>query len=392
MRHVSTEERRNRLVTRHCLHRPAGRLLEAATSVVALHSSDPATVFLSMWARVGDFQTKDLEKALYNDKTLIRILGMRRTMWVVPTELAGDVNSSSTAALIPGQRRRFVDMLETSDITDDGEEWVDRVCSEVLASLEERGEATARELKEDVPDLGHKIPYYKKDGTKVGEFGVSTRVLFLLATEAKVVRTRPLGSWLSSQYRWTRVEDWLGGPIPQPEKDDAQDEILQRWLWSFGPGTETDMKWWTGWPVTQVRKSLERIEAVEVELDEGTGWVGCDDVGPVGPPGSSVALLPSLDPTTMGWKEREWYLPENNQDHLFDRSGNAGPTVWVDGRVVGGWSQRDDGPVVFELFEEVEPSTRKAIENKSTELSDWLGEVNVTARFRSRHDKSLSSS
>lgn len=378
-------------MARQCLARQADNVLQATESVVALHSSDPATVFLSMWARVDGFEAEDLEKTLYEDKTLVRILGMRRTMWVVPTELAGAVNASSTAALVAGQRKRFVDLLESSDITDDGEEWVDRVSSEVLASLEQRGQATARELREDVPELAGKIPYYKKDGTKMGEFGVSTRVLFLLATQAEVIRARPLGTWLSSQYRWTRASDWLGEPLGHPPKAEAQDEILRRWLASFGPGTETDMKWWTGWPVTQVRRSLDRIGAVEVDLDEGgSGYVLADDIQEVDPPGPSIALLPSLDPTTMGWKERDWYLPGENRDHLFDRSGNAGPTIWVDGRVVGGWTQRDDGPIVFELLEDVGSETAEAIGRLVEELGDWLGETNVTARFRSAHDRSLS--
>ena len=38
--------------------------------------------------------------------------------------------------------------------------------------------------------------------------------------------------------------------------------------------------------------------------------------------------------TFMGWKERDWFLGEHAEP-LFDRNGNAGPTVWRDGRVVG---------------------------------------------------------
>ena len=68
--------------------------------------------------------------------------------------------------------------------------------------------------------------------------------------------------------------------------------------------------------------------------------------------GRGPRCCPTLDPTTMGWKEREWYLGPHERV-LFDRNGNAGPTVWWDGRVVGGWSQREDGEIVFELLEDV---------------------------------------
>jgi hypothetical protein len=75
----------------------------------------------------------------------------------------------------------------------------------------------------------------------------------------------------------------------------------------------------------------------------------------VDPPDDWVALLPALDPTVMGWKERDWYLGGHAGD-LFDRNGNAGPTVLHNGKVVGGWAQRPDGEVVYELQEKAPKS------------------------------------
>ncbi len=48
---------------------------------------DPMTVFLSTWARTSDFEAANLEQALYDERTLVRMLGMRRTLWVVPRDL-----------------------------------------------------------------------------------------------------------------------------------------------------------------------------------------------------------------------------------------------------------------------------------------------------------------
>ena len=127
---------------------------------------------------------------------------------------------------------------------------------------------------------------------------------------------------------------------------------MRRWLAAFGPGTLQDLAWWTGWPLGQTRQALAAARAVEVDLDAGTGFLLADDLDPVPPPPEWVALLPSLDPTVMGWKERSWYLG-GHRERLFDRNGNAGPTVWADGRVVGGWAQRPDGTIAVELLEPV---------------------------------------
>ena len=83
---ISTAERRarlgsrQRLVASHAAHTPE----EVACDLVALHGSDPATVFLSVAARLGVPSSADVERALYVDKTLVRMLGMRRTVFTVP--------------------------------------------------------------------------------------------------------------------------------------------------------------------------------------------------------------------------------------------------------------------------------------------------------------------
>jgi hypothetical protein len=352
--------------------------------MVGLHSSDPATVYLSTWARVPDFRIELLEEDLYDKRTLIRMLGMRRTMWVVPTDLVPVLHHSSTVALIDRERRRHIKMLEEGGITDDGEAWTKRASEAVLDALGEIGEATASELVALIPDLGEKITFYKKDGSVMGTAGMSTRTLFLLATEGAVVRARPLGSWVSSQYRWARLSDWLGEPLADLDPVEASKTLLRHWLLTFGPGTELDIKWWTGWPVTKVRKTLEAVSAVEVDLDGAVGYLHPTDNQPEETPEPWVALLPGLDPTTMGWKERDWYLGELG-GLLFDGNGNAGPTVWVDGRVVGGWAQESNGEVIYELLADVGSEATQEVARRAAELGAWLGGVRVSPRFRSPH-------
>ncbi len=356
--------------------------------MVALHSSDPATVFLAVQARMSGFLPADLEHALYEDRSLVRILGMRRTMWVVPRNLASILDSSSTAALVAPQLRRTAWMFESGGITDNGAAWYERTATKVLSALDTHGEATARELSNRIPELSQKVTLHKKDGTVMGEVGTSTRVLFMLATEGKVIRGRPLGSWVSSQYRWANMDNWLGGPLGQIDPNEAKATLVRSWLYTFGPATLVDIKWWTGWTVKHVRTALQTVEAVEVTLESGPGYVLGDDIEAVVDSNPWIALLPSLDATTMGWKERDWYLGDY-ATRLFDRNGNAGQTVWVDGRVVGGWAQRKSGEVVFELFEDVGAHAADGVEVKAAELQRWLGETQVTPRFRSPHDKAL---
>lgn len=380
--------RRKRLVRRHLLEGSAADSHEVVHALVALHSSDPSTVYLSIRARVPHFEVAHLERELYESKSLLRVYGMRRTLWVIDRSTLPLVDRSSTNVIAESNRRQFEKMIVKGGLATDGTEWTDRVMNETLAALRRRGEALARDLTGDVPDLANKLEFHNQKGELIGSSGVSTRALVQLALESEIVRGRPVGSWISSQYKWVPMEAWLGGPIPAMEADVAAAGLVERWLQQFGPATTTDIKWWTGWTVARVKKALADIAAEEVELDEGTGWVLPSDLDSIEPDLTSVALLPSLDPTTMGWKEREWYLGRH-YPLLFDRNGNAGPTVWVDGRVVGGWAQRKTGEVVYEIIEDIGAEATAEVEAKARELTLWMGDVVVTPRFRSPHEKGL---
>jgi hypothetical protein len=172
-----------------------------------------------------------------------------------------------------------------------------------------------------------------------------------------------------------------------PEAD-ARVELVRRWLAAFGPATTADLAWWTGLGLTRVRTVTAVLGAVEVDLGGEPGIVLPDDVDPEPPASPWAAFLPSLDPTTMGWKRRDWYLGEHAPS-LFDGSGNAGPTVWWEGRVVGGWTQRPDGEVVHRLLEDVGAEATDAIEQEAERLQVWLGETVVTTRFPTPLDRAL---
>jgi Winged helix DNA-binding domain len=176
--------------------------------------------------------------------------------------------------------------------------------------------------------------------------------------------------------------------VPALEAVEARTELVRRWLRTFGPGTTADVQWWTGWSLKLTRAALAAVDAVEVELDSGPGWVLPDDTKTVRAPKPWVALLPALDPTVMGWKERAWYLGDHGPA-LFDRNGNAGPTVMVDGRVVGGWAQRADGPVVYELLEPVPRAASTAIAKAAKALEAWFGDVRGKPRFPTPLQKTL---
>jgi hypothetical protein len=382
-------ERRARLAIRHGLAVARTGPEEVAASLVAVHSSDPSSVFLAMWSRIPGFTVDDLERALYEDRSLVRHWAMRRTLWVAPRELLPALVSSSTNSIGTTERRRTIKIIEEGGVAADGDAWLKEVLPKTLDAIRANGEMFTRNLTAIVPELSDKVTFKDKTGRVVGTTGMASRALVQLGMESRVVRSRPAGSWVSGQYSWAAIEDWLGEPLAQLDVSAASAEVARAYLRSFGPVSEIDLRWWTGWPAARARAALIDIGAVEVDLeDAGVGYLDPSDLEEVGDPAPWVAFLPSLDSTPMGWKDRDWYLG-GHDPVLFDRNGNAGPTLWVDGKVVGGWAQRRDGEVVYELLEDVGADAREEIEGRSAQLRAWLGDVTVTPRFRSPHDRGL---
>ena len=162
-----------------------------------------------------------------------------------------------------------------------------------------------------------------------------SRLVTILGAAGEVVRGRNAGHWRISRPRWTSTASWLGEPVTPAEPDAGWAEVVRHWLWTFGPGTENDLVWWLGSTRTVIRRALADVDAVPVALDDGsTGWVLVDDTADLETPPSRepwVALLPTLDPTTMGWRDCGFYLDPTHTPYLFDSAGNGGTTVWVNG-------------------------------------------------------------
>jgi len=382
---VTDDERRSRLGRRQFLAddgTEASDVVSVAGGLVGLHASDPATVFLAARPRVPGLTVADLEAALYEDRTLVRMLAMRRTMFVVPVDLMPVLQAACADAVAVMIHKRLLTELGKTELGDGAAAWLDDVLAATLAAVEARGHATGTQLSTDVPDLRRTLAY--GEGKSWGaEVTVTSRALTLLAAQGHLVRGRPRGTLISRQHEWAATDRWLRElPAPWPTEA-ARAELARRWLHAFGPATLDDVQWWTGWNKGQTKAALAALgdDVVDVELADGApAVVLAVDADPVDAPPPWVALLPALDPTPMGWKHRDFYLGPH-RDRLFDRNGNIGPTAWCDGRIVGGWAQRPDGEVVVQLVEDVGAEASAALTAEADAVRSWLGDVVVRASF-----------
>ena len=385
---ISVRDRRARLGLRHRLAlgsqpaaQPSGPA-EVAASLVAVHGTDPSSVYLGILSRLAGGDVADVQRALYQDRTLIRLLGMRRTVFLATLDNAALIQAACARAVAARERRKLLGRLAESELPGDVADWLAEVEQAALGALAARGEATAAELAEDDPRLRTQIVLARGKAYE-GRQNVASRVLFLLAAQGQVVRGRPRGSWTSHQYRWSPMELWCPGGLDGWPTEAAEVELARRWLQAYGPATPDDLRWWAGWGKTQLSRVLTELKPAEVDLDGVPGIALAGDLAPAPEVEPWAALLPGLDSTPMGWQQRDWFLGEHGP-RLFDQYGNIGPTIWWDGRIIGGWAQDRGGEIVCRFLEDAGSDAAAAAETAAERLAGLLGGVRLSARTRGR--------
>ena len=381
----ATGERRARLVRRQLA---AGSPVEAARAVVALHATDPATVYLSVLARGPGLTLEDVAREMYDERRLVRMMAMRRTLFVVPAELVPVVHAAASLDVAATQRRRLLTQLATLPtdpaLPDDLAGWLAGVESGVTEAIERLAVASGAELAKAEPRLRTALLPTTTKAYDVRRT-VTSQVLVLMGAEGRLVRGRPMGAWTSRQHTWEPASAWWPEGIEPVEPAQARARLVEEYLRRFGPATEADVVWWTGWAQGTTRKALAAVPTVE----RAGGLVLADDDEPTDRPEPTATLLPALDPTPMGWKQRDWFLPEDFRE-LYDPYGNIGPTVWWGGEVVGGWAVRPDGSLVTELVADRGEEARRAVAAAADALAARLAGAAVVPSFRTPLERRLS--
>jgi Winged helix DNA-binding domain len=398
VRTISEQERRRVLIRRHHLAGDA-RSPEAVTgALIALHATDPASVYLSVLARSATSTVAGIAQAMYDRRSLVRWMAMRRTLFVFPREDIPMIQAAISTPLAGTLRTRLINQLErngTDPPIDGGvEAWLGDLESRVELALDQRGTATGAQLSTDVPELTTSILVRAPSDRPQN---VTTSLLTLMSTEGRLVRSTPTGAWTSRHHRWEPIGRWWPNGIPAHDTGRARQELAHRWLTRFGPGTVEDLQWWTGWNQTITRRALDNLPIREIDLHGRPGITLREPAGDASeladdrPDGAEMpvaALLPALDPTPMGWKHRDWFLGIDHRA-VFDRAGNIGPTLWWNGEIIGSWAITADGDLRTRVLVDRGADATAAIGAAADHLHQRLEGATITPAIRTPLEQSI---
>ena len=217
MRHIDDHERRARLAVRHGLAAPVADTEAAARAMTCLHATEPASVHLAAWARSGASRA-EVDSALYDDRSVVKQLAMRRTVFAFPRNLLPAVWGSASARVAGQQVRRLAAEMEAAGVTDDGTAWTAEHLALTRRLIETEGPLTTAEVRSRLPALDARITRGK--GAYQADVAIAAQVVVALAACGAIVRGENDGGWKTSRPRWTATAVWLGddaAPLPEPE-------------------------------------------------------------------------------------------------------------------------------------------------------------------------------
>jgi len=171
------------------------------------------------------------------------------------------------------------------------------------------------------------------------------------------------------------TEEWLGRS-PRANRDSALAELARRYLAAFAPASERDFAKWSGLPLRDCRRGLERIAAEVVEVGGARGMLAPRDVALRAPRSPVVRLLGAFDTYLMGYEIRRHAVGDAGERRILPGGGVLRPTICVDGRLVGVWASKRSGrrlAVTLDPFAPLPGGWVAKLEDEVAELGRFEG-------------------
>jgi hypothetical protein len=323
-----------------------------------LYSTAP-TSYLSCAARIPGFRRIDLDRALYVDRSLVRMAALRGSGFLIPLDMVNDVVSARDRE---PWYRKAVDKQVGADTR---RRWRRRI----LGMLEGRT-LSASEIREELGIEGKK----------------SEPVRFLLSHmsgEQEIAAAGTVAGWRSNRYGYALWSDWFPGHRPmEVDADSARVSVATWYLRGHGPGTPDHFSWWSGLKKATALQALE--DAAQIRED---GTYDIDDAGVPAAEPSGLRLLPVWDTALVAPAGRRRMVRSQYQPFVYDSSGNVTSTIVRDGSVIGVWDRSGTDEhltIKAAAFEGVDEELEFEIGKEASLLARAVGAADATVEFVDR--------
>jgi uncharacterized protein YcaQ len=354
-----------RLTRQHLARRVTqAEALGVVSQICGLHAQVMSSAELTLWARVEDLEPDAVQKALWEERSLVKTWAMRGTLHLLP---AAELPIWVGAQGVLKPRYHAASWLRYFGLTREEAEVLIAAIPEALADRMLTREELAQEVGRIVgsEELGGKLRHSWGALLKPAAF----RGYLLFAPS------------VGQNVRFARPDQWLADWQPV-ETERAAREVTRRYLATYGPATrEAFARWFGMTSPAHAERLIESLgdELASVEIEGTQAWMLAEHLPEVGAtqPSGVVRLLPAFDHYVVAApRDHEAVLPEALKSRVYRAQGWLSPVLLVDGRMEGLWRherKRDRLIVEIEPFAEQPGWVRHAAEEEAERLARFLG-------------------
>jgi len=326
--------------------------VDVAGRICGLHAQVLSAADLQLWSRVEEHARGDLERALWDERTVVKTWLMRGTLHIVPAhelpvyvgalDNRGEYGNAWLRAFgaTDAQMERLIDSTAAA---------LDGVCltrAELIAAVKPKvGKAFAAQL----------------------ESGWGT---FLKPAARRGVLC--FGPSRGQNVTFVRPDQWLGVRF-ELGREGACAELLRRYLRAFGPAGRRDFQLWFGsqrvrtQPWEAIADELVEVEPRRFALEADVSHLSTKPAG--------VKLLAGFDPYVL-FPHTDRPVPQEFMSRVSRTAGWISPTIVERGRVVGTWSHAAKGrglELRIEPFAALSKTTAAAVRREARSLAGYVG-------------------
>jgi len=341
----------------------ADTVLEVVEDIIGLHATSASTPYLSLFARMKQFQRSMLDQELYIKRNLIRLGFMRRTLFIMTTKLAPIAFQATRLS-----EAQTMQLLEGWNVP---RSEYQRLGESVYAVLKD-GAQPLRIIKQAMsPRLVRTLE--RQIGKNVSRMTNVNIALTMLMQQGKVFSEKyrdPIMTRHENRYALTRTV-YPNLNLESISTEEAQAQLVKHYIRVYGPVTEQDVAWWTGLGKTTIQPIMAALESELISIrikKQSDDYVMLEtDYNLLkkfkAPRTLPVLLLPYEDPYPKGYQLRNRLVTTEHEKHVYI-GGEAQPTVFVKGKIVGTWNRVFEEPgetITVQLFQRIGRVEKNAI-------------------------------
>lgn len=344
---------------------PAGKMLAVASRLCGLHAQLMSSAELTLWARVNNLEREAVQRALWDDRTLVKTWAMRGTLHLLPSSelhLWHAALRTNSRYLRPEAWRKYFGISM---------EELERLSETVAIALENRV-LTRDEL---VKEIGRLMGSAFSEKAAANSWGT-------IFKPAAFTGRLCFGPNLGTRVQFTRPDTWLALTPNALDSEEATAEVTRRFLTAHGPATVYDLaRWWNGGGLANARQWMKALgdEVSPVDLEGAEAWMLTSDLRKLRQFDSkpSVSLLPAFDQYVITASfHASRLMPGDFRGRVFRPQGWISPVLLVNGRMDGIWRHAIKGnsvEVAIEPFGKIPTWARRAAAQEAERLAAFLG-------------------